>query len=98
MRLKRAHWELSRNGHTLTSKVVTFSSSFRGIPGRAWSIGPYAIKRRPYGKSAWSYRVLRDGVEIYDGLARLRDAHEFILKNAAGCDVRNYASPQVLED
>ena len=97
MKLKKAHWVASRNGHTLTSAVVNDVLENK-IPARAWSVGPYVIKRRRHGKSAWSYRVLRNGTEIYDGLARLRDAHEFILKNAAGLDVRNYASPQTLED
>jgi hypothetical protein len=48
----------------------------------------YEIRRRAYGKTQWSYTLLRDGVELplASIYSRLMDAKERAVKNARGQD------------
>lgn len=50
--------------------------------------GTYEIRHRAYGKTQWTYTLLRDGVELplASIYSRLMDAKERAIKNARGQD------------
>jgi hypothetical protein len=89
------HWTTT-DGHLHTSVPAEVPVAWRAhylASGLVYMSGVYAIRRRSYGWTKYSYAVLREGVELPLGgtYSRLKDAKERAVKNAEGKDRVNVA-------
>lgn len=87
------HWATT-DGHRYTSVPTAVPVGWKlkyTDSGPTYVSGPYAVRRNPYGRTGYSYELLRDDVPIGSLYSRLRDAKEHAVKNTEGRDVVNVA-------